>query len=63
MKLRCPSGYLWTMGEDDQLRELIAAGRGYEGAAAVLGRTKNAIMQRAFKLKLSVKPKAKQVSR
>lgn len=56
IKLRSPSGYLWTPAEDQNLRDLLAAGRGHEGAAAALGRTKGAVVKRAHKLKITPAP-------
>lgn len=48
IKLRGPSGYFWTPSEDECLRRILKAGRGADAAADELGRTKSAVVRRAF---------------
>lgn len=53
MRLRGPSGgYLWSAGEDEQLRGMLARGKTLEEASRILNRSVGAVRKRASKRKL-----------
>jgi hypothetical protein len=49
------SARLWTAGEDERVRQMVAAGSSLSDVAIALSRSEKAVKSRAYTLRLSLK--------